>query len=66
MEKIKTEPQKGAAMFRNRLTTRQHYHHWKDFLTHIVEGKLDSSPEWSRRLIKEWLTRKTDDHKNTG
>ena len=60
IEKIKTEPQKGAAMFRNRLTTLQHYHHWKDFLTCLVEGNLESSPEWSRKLIEEWLTCKTD------
>ena len=59
MEKIKTEPQKGAAMFRNRLTTLQHYHHWKDFMTHLVEEKLESSPQWSRTLLKEWLTSKT-------
>ena len=62
MEKIKTEPEKGAAMFRNRLTTLQHYHHWKDFLTNIVEGKPDSSPEWSQRIIKEWLTLKIEDN----
>ncbi|MBT7259786.1 MAG: CapA family protein [Desulfobacula sp.] len=60
MEKIKTEPEKGAAMFRNRLTTLQHYHHWKDFLTNIVEGKTESSPEWAHRIIKEWLTLKTE------
>ncbi len=66
MEKIKTEPEKGAAMFRNRLTTLQHYHHWKDFLTHMVEGKLESSPKWTRSLIKEWLTCKKDDLKMIG
>ena len=59
-EKIKTDPQKGAAMFRNRLTTLQHYHHWKDFMTFVVEGKLESSPQWSRTLIEEWLTCKTN------
>jgi poly-gamma-glutamate synthesis protein (capsule biosynthesis protein) len=66
MEKIKTEPQKGAAMFRNRLTTLQHYHHWKDFMTHLMEGNLESSPQWSRTLIEEWLTCKTDDCKIKG
>jgi poly-gamma-glutamate synthesis protein (capsule biosynthesis protein) len=60
LEKIKTDPQKGAAMFRNRLTTLQHYHHWKDFLSYIVEDKLESPPKWSQKLIEEWLTRKTD------
>jgi Bacterial capsule synthesis protein PGA_cap len=59
MEKIKSDPQKGAAMFRNRLTTQQHYHLWKDFLTHLVQGKNDTPPDWSLSLIKEWLTCKT-------
>ncbi|MEN8210247.1 MAG: CapA family protein [Thermodesulfobacteriota bacterium] len=62
MEKMKSEPQKGAAMFRNRLTTLQHYHHWKDFLTLLVEDKLESSPKWSQQLIKEWLTHKIAGH----
>lgn len=65
-EMIKAEPQKGAAMFRNRLTTLQHYHHWKDFMTYLVEGKLESSPQWSRTLIEEWLTCKTDGYKVKG
>ena len=60
MEKLKTDPKKGAAMFRNRLTTLQHHNHWKDFMTRIVEGELESSPLWSRSLIDEWLTCKTD------
>jgi len=63
MGKIKTDPQKGAAMFRNRLTTLQHYHHWKDFLTRLKEGRLDVSPEWSRRLANEWLTLTTQDNR---
>ncbi len=66
MEKIKTEPQKGAAMFRNRLTTLQHYHLWKDFMTYLAEGKLESSPQWPRTLIEEWLTCKTDDYRIKG
>jgi len=60
MKKMKTDPQKGAAMFRNRLTTQQHYHHWKDFLTHLVAGKTDIPPPWALSLINEWLTCKTD------
>ena len=60
MEIIKTDPQKGAAMFRNRLTTLQHHNHWKDLMTRIIEGELESSPLWSRSLIDEWLTSKTD------
>ncbi len=66
MEKIKTEPRKGAAMFRNRMTTMQHYQHWKNFLTRLKEGSLDDSPEWSIRLVKEWLTLKTQDKRIIG
>jgi hypothetical protein len=63
--KMKTDPQKGAAMFRNRLTTLQHYQHWKALLTRMVDGTLESSPEWPRRLTEEWLTAKiaVDDQK---
>ncbi|WP_300455323.1 CapA family protein [Desulfobacula sp.] len=59
-EKMAQDPQKGAAMFRNRLTTLQHYHHWKDFMTRMVKGDLDSSPAWAKALIREWLTAKID------
>jgi poly-gamma-glutamate synthesis protein (capsule biosynthesis protein) len=65
-EKIKTEPQKGAAMFRNRLTTIQHYCHWKDFMTYLMAGKLEASPQWSRTLVEEWLTCKTRGHRVKG
>ncbi|MEJ2157376.1 MAG: CapA family protein [Desulfobacteraceae bacterium] len=53
--KLKEDPQKGAAMFRNRLTTLQHYHHWKDLMTRIVDGTLEASPGWARELTREWL-----------
>jgi poly-gamma-glutamate synthesis protein (capsule biosynthesis protein) len=59
MEKMKSDPKKGAAMFRNRLTTLQHYHHWKALLTRMVNGSLEASPQWARRLTDEWLTAKT-------
>lgn len=58
VEKMKTDPKKGAAMFRNRLTTLQHYHHWEALLTRMVNGRLESSPQWTRRLTEEWLTAK--------
>jgi len=61
MEKLKTDPKKGAAMFRNRLTTLQHYHHWTALLTRLVDGTLESSPPWARRLTNEWLTATEND-----
>ena len=58
VEKLEKDPQKGAAMFRNRLTTLQHYNHWKDFMTRIIDGTLESSPLWARTLTQEWLNAK--------
>lgn len=57
LDRIRQEPRKGAAMFRNRLTTLQHYHHWKDFLTRMVDGKLDEAPAWAVTRVREYLTR---------
>jgi poly-gamma-glutamate synthesis protein (capsule biosynthesis protein) len=57
LEKMETEPGKGAAMFRNRLTTAQHFHHWKDLLTRTVDGQMGTSPDFGRILAEEWLTR---------
>ncbi len=61
MEKLEKDPGKGAAMFRNRLTTSQHFFHWKDLLTRMVSGQLETGPEWAQDLAREWLnrTRKT-------
>ena len=39
LEKMRSEPEKGAAMFRNRITTPQHYELWRDILNHAVDGK---------------------------
>lgn len=64
MEKMEQDPQKGAAMFRNRLTTLQHYHHWKDFMTRIVKGDLESSPAWAKALVREWLTARINYHED--
>ena len=60
MGTLEKNPAKGAAMFRNRLTTLQHYNHWKDFLTRMADGTLASSPDWARRLTEEWLTARID------
>lgn len=57
MDKLSSDPGKGAAMFRNRLTTAQHFFHWKDLLTRTVNGEMNTSPSWARDLAREWLTR---------
>ncbi|HOW85199.1 MAG TPA: CapA family protein [Candidatus Aminicenantes bacterium] len=55
--KMESDPRKGAAMFRNRLTTLQHAELWRDALTRLISEKpVPARPAWTR-LIDEWLTR---------
>jgi poly-gamma-glutamate synthesis protein (capsule biosynthesis protein) len=58
LAKLKEEPEKGAAMFRNRLTTLQHAELWRDFLTRIMAGTVHSPSAPITRLIREWFARK--------
>jgi len=52
-----SEPRKGAAMFRNRVTTLQHAELWRDALTRFMSEKpVPARPVWTR-LIDEWLTK---------
>jgi poly-gamma-glutamate synthesis protein (capsule biosynthesis protein) len=57
LEKMDSEPRKGAAMFRNRITTLQHAELWRDALTRFLSEKpAPVRPTWTR-LIDEWLTK---------
>ena len=57
LEKMDSEPRKGAAMFRNRITTLQHAELWRDALTRFMSEKpAPVRPAWTR-LIDEWLTK---------
>jgi poly-gamma-glutamate synthesis protein (capsule biosynthesis protein) len=59
LEKMDSEPRKGAAMFRNRITTLQHAELWRDAMTRFISEKpIPARPAWTR-LIDEWLTRPT-------
>ena len=60
LARLREEPKKGAAMFRNRISTMQHNRHWIDAMTRIIDGKIDSSPQWAFDLTREWLTAKID------
>nr|WP_320190387.1 CapA family protein [uncultured Desulfobacter sp.] len=60
LNKLNETPAKAAAMFRNRLTTVQHFHHWTDMLTRMVEDKMGQSPAWAQNLAREWLTRQVE------
>jgi poly-gamma-glutamate synthesis protein (capsule biosynthesis protein) len=57
LERLTTEPQKAAAMFRNRVTTRQHAELWTDFLTRVVNGERRRYPPGAYRVVDEWFTR---------
>jgi poly-gamma-glutamate capsule biosynthesis protein CapA/YwtB (metallophosphatase superfamily) len=60
LEKMQTEPPKGAAMFRNRITTMQHRELWRDFLTRMVNGEKTRYSRGACRLVEEWFTRTTE------
>lgn len=55
LDKMRSEPRKGAAMFRNRLTTLQHSELWRDALTRFMAERESPVPAGMTRLIKEWF-----------
>lgn len=61
LAEFETRPEKGAAMFRNRLTTLQHRHHLIDFTSRLIGGNLNASPRWARDLVVEWMTKEVTD-----
>ncbi len=61
MDQFENEHPKGAAMFRNRLTTLQHYHHLTDLMTRIMDGTLDEAPVWAVAFVDEYFNRKIID-----
>jgi poly-gamma-glutamate synthesis protein (capsule biosynthesis protein) len=58
LEKMKEELPKGAAMFRNRVTTMQHVELWRDALTRMMAGGTSRYPREAYRIIEEWFTRR--------
>ncbi len=61
MDRLTNDPAKGAAMFRNRLTTMQHNQHLVDTMTRIMDGTIDQAPAWALETVTEWLTRNIED-----
>ncbi len=57
LEKMENEPRKGAAMFRNRLTTLQHSELWRDALTRFMSEKPAPVAARLTHLVEEWLTK---------
>jgi hypothetical protein len=63
LDTMRTDPRKGAAMFRNRVTTLQHAELWRDFLTRTISAKpAPVRARWAR-LVEEWLTRPLEDER---
>ncbi len=58
LERMRSEPEKGAAMFRNRITTPQHYELWRDLLTRVMAGNQGRCSREAYRIVQEWFTRK--------
>jgi len=57
LEKMGSEPRKGAAMFRNRITTLQHSELWRDALTRFMAEKESPVPAGMAHLVEEWFTK---------
>jgi len=57
LDRMSTDPRKGAAMFRNRITTMQHLKLWQTFLTRTMDGRRGGYSRADRRLVEEYLSR---------
>jgi len=66
LEKWKTEPQKAAAMFRNRITTVQHIELWRTFLTRVMAGEKPRYPREAYKMVGEYFGRKIAAPKGLG
>jgi len=56
LDRMTTEPQKAAAMFRNRLTTMQHAELWRECLTGIMSGETPRYSATAWRMVEEYFT----------
>lgn len=57
LDRMKTELPKGAAMFRNRVTTMQHAELWRDALTRMMQERPKRPPREAANVVAEWFTR---------
>ena len=55
LDTMRTEPQKGAAMFRNRITTAQHVELWRTYLTQVMEGGRRGYSRAACRMVEEYF-----------
>jgi poly-gamma-glutamate synthesis protein (capsule biosynthesis protein) len=59
LDKMTADPLKGAAMFRNRITTPQHLEHWQTFLTRMIDGRSGGFSGADAALVAEYFSRET-------
>lgn len=57
LDRMTVEPRKGAAMFRNRLTTMQHVELWRAHLTRVMAGETRGYAKSDRALVEEYFSR---------
>jgi poly-gamma-glutamate capsule biosynthesis protein CapA/YwtB (metallophosphatase superfamily) len=60
LQRLPAEPQKAAAMFRNRVTTMQHAELWKDVLTRAIAGKAKAPPRDAADVVRDYFTAPAD------
>jgi poly-gamma-glutamate synthesis protein (capsule biosynthesis protein) len=57
LDRMAADSRKGAAMFRNRMTTVQHQEHWRTFLTRMVNGERGGYSRADYRLVEEYFSK---------
>jgi poly-gamma-glutamate capsule biosynthesis protein CapA/YwtB (metallophosphatase superfamily) len=60
LERLESEPQKAAAMFRNRVTTMQHAELWRDVLTRSLAKKARTPPPDAAAVVRDYFTASVD------
>jgi len=57
LDKMSADPRKGAAMFRNRITTVQHTELWRTFLTRMMDGGKRGYSREAYRTVEEYFSK---------
>jgi len=57
LETMRADPRKGAAMFRNRITTMQHTELWRTFLTRMMDGGKRNYSRDAYRTVEEYFSK---------
>ncbi len=57
LARMGTEPEKAAAMFRNRITTAQHVELWRTYLDRVIAGRIGRSSKDAQALVAEYFSR---------